>query len=134
MMIALLLFVIAAAGVGFYLMRRRRAVQPPKFLPVEEEVGAERTTPMPGEMLGFDEADAVCEPARGLASYWWPKGGAPSLPLPDCTNPQGCRCRKREVADRRLGQRRDRLHLDVALDPRVRPDRRSERPTGQILH
>jgi len=71
-----------------------------------------------------------CAAARQQASARYLRNDAPLLPLPDCTNRDGCRCKYQHWADRRQEDRRA-LKTGIAsqyfdgAERRVRDDRRS---------
>jgi hypothetical protein len=71
-----------------------------------------------GVSIHSDELSA-CEAARDLTNVRFLADEAPMLPLSDCSNPAGCRCKYRHYDDRRTEARRE---SDVGLPMKDHPD------------
>lgn len=128
---ALATFAALAVGIIYFAARKKPAAAPPH---VRAEPAPDMPVQKPGEMLDFDSEMASCDAVKGLATTWWPKGEAPQLPLTACSMPKGCPCKYRDVADRRVANRRALPQLDVAIDPRHRPDRRKAGRNEPTIH
>ena len=72
----------------------------------------------------------ACKRVEALRETRFLARNAPRLPLPDCTNQDGCQCKYQRHADRRAGPRRseDRFagKRDTAKPERRRPGERRE--------
>ncbi len=71
-----------------------------------------------GVCISADEQEA-CAAARELANVRFLADDAPMLPLKDCTNPSGCRCRYQHFDDRRTDARRE---SDIGLPVKDHPN------------
>ncbi len=71
-----------------------------------------------GVSIHPDEASA-CDAARALENVRFLADDAPMLPLSDCSNPAGCRCKDRHYDDRRTEARRE---SDVGLPMKDHPN------------
>ncbi len=65
------------------------------------------------------EEFGACEAAQALENVRFLSDDAPMLPLSDCSNPAGCRCRYQHFDDRRTDARRE---SDVGMPTKDRPD------------
>jgi len=71
-----------------------------------------------GVSIHPDELNA-CDAARNLENVRFLSEEAPMLPLRDCMNPAGCRCKYQHYDDRRTEARRE---SDVGLPMKDHPD------------
>jgi hypothetical protein len=71
-----------------------------------------------GVGIRLDETDP-CDAVRNLENLRFLADDAPRLPLPDCTNPQGCRCTYEHFDDRRTSARRE---SDIGLPVKDHPN------------
>lgn len=62
---------------------------------------------------------SACEAARNLENLRFLADEAPMLPLSDCSNPSGCRCRYQHYDDRRTDARRE---SDIGLPMKDHPN------------
>jgi len=65
------------------------------------------------------DPENACEAACDLENIRFLADDAPMLPLSDCSNPAGCRCRYQHYDDRRTEARRE---SDVGLPMKVHPN------------
>jgi hypothetical protein len=62
---------------------------------------------------------SACDAARGLENVRFLADDAPMLPLSDCSNPAGCRCKYQHYDDRRTEARRE---SDIGLPMKDHPN------------
>jgi hypothetical protein len=71
-----------------------------------------------GVSIQTDDPGA-CDAARGLANVRFLADEAPMLPLSNCSNPAGCRCKYQHYDDRRTEARRE---SDIGLPMKDHPN------------
>ena len=67
----------------------------------------------------ISDEESACEDASNLKNVRFLADDAPMLPLADCSNPAGCRCKYQHYDDRRTEARRE---SDVGLPMKDHPN------------
>lgn len=82
-----------------------------------------RTPRLRYHCVSVNSGGSGCPAAEALRGIRLLSAEAPRLPLPDCTQPERCRCTFKHFDDRRVGPRRRRERNELA-DPWSATERR----------